>query len=71
MVQCTSQFSVLSQHQGSGFYPLAKQDQEVNGIGQTMMKRATIFLPGSELKEYPFSSFYLQKLIFLWPSIFI
>lgn len=50
--RCTSKLSVLHQHRGSGFYPLAKPDQEINGIGQTMMDRARIFLPGSELKEY-------------------
>ena len=49
---CTRKFSVLSQDRGSGFYPLTKPDQEINGIVKTMMDRARIFLPGSELKEY-------------------
>lgn len=50
--QCTSKFSILSQYRGSRFYLPEKPVQEIIRIGQIMMNRERISLPGSELKEY-------------------
>lgn len=57
----TSEFSVLTQCNGSVFYLLAKPDQKTNGIfvRPWWIEWEVFYLPnsGSELKEYPLDHF--------------
>ena len=52
VVSVPANFCILRQYRGSRFYLPAKPVQEIIGIGQIMMNRARISLPGSELNDY-------------------
>lgn len=70
----TSEFSVLLQHRGSRFYPLAKPDQKNEwDWGVSVTNRTRNFPPMNFwlwTQRVPLGYFYLQMLIFPCPSTF-